>query len=731
MIDPDPKSVYVVAIVVVGMRRRKVRVAIVGGGVSALTAAFELTQPHLRNRYDVTIYQLGWRLGGKGASGRGPADRIEEHGLHLWMGFYDNAFGMMRAVYRELDRDPRKCHIANWHDAFIPANFVGLADKTHSGEWAPWLAHFPAIPGEPGDPLPGGVEVFSVQNYLVRGAKLLAELFASAYRVSAKPISSSGLPKSTSERLGRILGYGALATGALVIEAAELVKTILVSGPASGINTVLPLLDKLSDATRVRLPMVLATDDGMRRLWEVIDLVLAILRGIVRFGLAFEPRGFDAVDEYDWREWLQINGASEGSLNSAFIRGIYNLALAYRDGDEKQPALSAACALRGSARMFFGYRGALFWRMTAGMGDIVFAPLYEVLLARGVHFEFFHRLENIKLCDPSRMRPGEQPHVEALEFDVQAKPIRGTYDPLEPVRGLPCWPSEPDWKQLEAGAQKQAENWQFESFWDRRYVDKKTLRVVDDFDAVILGVGVGAIPHVAREIVARDPRWRAMVAHVKGVASQAFQLWMRADMKQLGWRHGQVNLAGFVPPFETWADMRDLVAEESWKDAPRSLAYFCSVMPTPSQVPPREDSEYPARRREEVRNNIVHFLDHRIGQLWPYAADEQGRFRWDELVDAEQIEGKTQASGASRITSQFYTANVDPTGYYTLSLPGTSRYRISPLDRTYDNFTIAGDWTSCGLNTGCIEAAVMSGRLASHAISLSPPLESIAGYDHP
>ena len=56
-------------------------VAILGGGAGSLTAAFELTAtPELRERYDVTVYQLGWRLGGKGASGRreiagGPAHR--------------------------------------------------------------------------------------------------------------------------------------------------------------------------------------------------------------------------------------------------------------------------------------------------------------------------------------------------------------------------------------------------------------------------------------------------------------------------------------------------------------------------------------------------------------------------------------------------------------------------------------------------------------------------------
>jgi hypothetical protein len=88
-------------------------------------------------------------------------------------------------------------------------------------------------------------------------------------------------------------------------------------------------------------------------------------------------------------------------------------------------------------------------------------------------------------------------------------------------------------------------------------------------------------------------------------------------------------------------------------------------------------------------------------------------------------------SDERRFSSQYWRANVNPTDRYVLALPGSLKYRISPLDSTYDNLTIAGDWTDCGFNEGCVEAAVMSGRLAAHALSKSPPLEEIIGYDHP
>src|SRR5262245_18289600 len=81
---------------------RKTRVPILGGGVVGISAAYQLTQfPDARQRFDITLYQVGWRLGGKCASGRNTAhaNRIEEHGLHVWHGFYDNAIRQMRDCY--------------------------------------------------------------------------------------------------------------------------------------------------------------------------------------------------------------------------------------------------------------------------------------------------------------------------------------------------------------------------------------------------------------------------------------------------------------------------------------------------------------------------------------------------------------------------------------------------------------------------------------------------------
>ncbi|WP_245768773.1 FAD-dependent oxidoreductase [Stigmatella aurantiaca] len=532
--------------------------------------------------------------------------------------------------------------------------------------------------------------------------------------------------------MSRLLKLGQFATLAAVVEALGLMEGVLGRLRRYPENLLLQFHDTVASALRSQFERLVTGDDELRRLWEIIDLVLAVVRGTLRSGLLNDPRGFDAINDYDCREWLRLHGASEGSINSAFVRALYDLAFAYEEGDVKRPAIAAGQALRGALRAFFTYRGAFFWKMRAGMGDVVFAPFYEVLTRRGVRFEFFHRLESVRLVDPARLGVGEHPYVEALEFDVQAEVLGGgEYQPLVDVRGLPCWPAQPDYRQLVDGERLRQEGWKFESHWDRRKVRSRTLRMGEDFDLAILGVGGGAVRHVCRELVERDARWRQMVERVKSVPTQAFQIWMSAGMRELGWTEPPINISGFIEPFDTWADMSHLASEESWPRAPRSIAYFCSVLPDPPEEE-RDSPNFPEAQHERVRRHCVHFLNKDIVHLWPWACRVPGEFRWDLLMDpGGQPDATPLAEGEERFRSQYWTANVSPTDRYTLSLPGSLRFRVSPLDNTYDNLTVAGDWTDCGFNEGCVEAAVMSGRLAAHAISGAPRLDEIIGFDHP
>jgi len=195
---------------------RPIRVAIVGGGCAGMSAAFELSRPEHRGRFEVTVYQQGWRLGGKGASGRGERERIEEHGLHVWMGFYENAFRLVRECYAELGRDPETQPLADWRDAFFPAPRLGLTERREDGGWKDWTALFPPMPGLPGDPLSID-NPFSVTSYLIHAVRLLATIVESARRrqgdrAENEPGFSPLSPETVIENLQRLVRYGYLAT---------------------------------------------------------------------------------------------------------------------------------------------------------------------------------------------------------------------------------------------------------------------------------------------------------------------------------------------------------------------------------------------------------------------------------------------------------------------------------------------------------------------------------------
>ncbi|MBV9126327.1 MAG: NAD(P)-binding protein, partial [Planctomycetes bacterium] len=129
----------------------KKKIAILGGGIGAITAAFELTRdPDWRDHYEVTVYQMGWRLGGKCASGRNAAygERIEEHGLHIWLGFYHNSFRIIQDCYKELAR-PAGTPLATWEEAFKKHSLVTLMEQ-REGRWQRWVLDFPPNEGVPG-----------------------------------------------------------------------------------------------------------------------------------------------------------------------------------------------------------------------------------------------------------------------------------------------------------------------------------------------------------------------------------------------------------------------------------------------------------------------------------------------------------------------------------------------------------------------------------------------------
>ena len=110
-----------------------------------------------------------------------------------------------------------------------------------------------------------------------------------------------------------------------------------------------------------------------------------------------------------------------------------------------------------------------------------------------------------------------------------------------------------------------------------------------------------------------------------------------------------------------------------------------------------------------------------------------GEARLDSLLDSMRRSGRARRGRHAAESSRTHVqANIDGSDRYSLSLPGTIDNGSHRSTARSSNVTVAGDWTACGLDAGCVEAAVMSGMLAAHAITgKRPTLESIIGYDHP
>lgn len=695
------------------------RVIILGGGMAGLAAAWALTDDESALDIEsVTVYQRGWRLGGKGASSRGMHGRIEEHGLHVWLGYYDNAFRLMRQVYEQLDRPATApgCPIPSWRDAIVPAGRVGVADAAH-GRSSPWVATFTGDPGEPGTSLSQAGQL-TVARFVRRSVQLLLDLWSSFGRTDhARPphgvfLSTSarrpGAGPGADDPFRSLADFGDLARQAEVaalvaaVTAAEQLGAAARPGePLS--SAIVEHLDRL----RMEWTDRIRHDEAARRLWQVAGLVLACARGAASDGLLGGPAGFATIDHLDFREWLAGHGASPETLGSPVVRGMYDLVFAYEGGDQRRPRFAAGLGLFLASKLFFEYQGSIFWKLRAGMGEVVFAPLYQALRARGVRFEFFSRVDRLHLSADRRS-------VAAVTVARQVRLARGVaaYEPLINVRGLPCFPAQPRQEQLATEATTG-----LESHWgDRRGEEATTLTADADFDAVVLATSLGMVPYVCRELLADASRWRRLVSNVPTVATQALQLWLRSTDTDLGAPHGSPTVSGLVGPFETYASMGHLVEQEEWPDdeRPGTVVYLCSSLAD-------DVARRPAEAAAAVRSHALEFLERHAGDVWPRAVDAAGGFRWELLAGGED------AQGPARLDSQYWTASVDPSDRYVQSPPGSAVHRLRADEAGYDNLFLAGDWINCGLNAGCIEAAVMGGLQAANAVRGRPLLEGITG----
>lgn len=696
------------------------KIAILGGGMASLTTAFELTsQADWQEKYDITIYQMGWRLGGKGASGRNldAQNRIEEHGLHIFMGCYENTFQVMRQCYQELKQSD-ETPLATWQEAFKPHNFIVFPEYINQ-QWLPWAFEFPINDSLPGE----GEELPSIWGHIC----LLIEFMVNQFQSSSYSLGTlftdedsdqvSEIPhwlKSLLQEMKIECETQSLAHEVSFLDIASQLVNKLPQDPGMHRpiehQAVLWLLDKFKTWLFETVKEIIETHQKFRRLWIIVDLACTIVRGVIIDGLLLS--GFDIIDDYDVQEWLNKHGAAKLSINSPLIRGLYDLVFSYENGNVERPNLAAGVGLRFFLRMKLSYKGAFFWKMQAGMGDTIFAPLYKVLQERGVKFEFFHRVKNLGLC-------ADKKAIATIEISRQATLKNQIYNPLINIENLPCWPTTPLYDQLIEGEEIKAKNINLESAWTQwTDVENITLNIKEDFDLVVLGISLGALKYICPELIAARKEWQEMVEKVKTVQTQALQVWLKPDLKELGWMMPSPVLDAYAHPFNTWADMSHLNIRESWQSEnfPSNIAYFCGPLEEAEKIPSFTEHTFPEKEMNRVKENAINWFEENISTLWPEINSSQN----SEKIDWKLIVDPKEANGLTRFDSQFFRANIEPSERYVVSLKGTTKYRLKPGESGFDNLYLTGDWTHNGINISSIEATVTSGMQASRAISGYP-----------
>jgi uncharacterized protein with NAD-binding domain and iron-sulfur cluster len=808
------------------------RVIVLGGGAAGLSAAYELTRPGLkRRRRPVTVYQCGWRLGGKGASGRGEANRIEEHGLHVWFGFYRNAFRLLGDAYAQL-ADGEERRFKTIEDAFRPCDQLGLigprggykpgeAPRAWDTDCFPlpaeapferlkgfrWIPYYfvqmmlaatsrtvpPPHPEVDVTPLHGAVETAVGQaTQMATGTRVEVDPTADPSQISSdleQRVNEIGPPPEKLDRKRMEADKGGLleAANSFRVWEEELQRVGEELEEAKPDSDLPEMAGPDAERLDIRPPEV------PRYLASLAKRVIA-LSAVFGFpdwaraqitGADLQRRGpFDDLNEIDLREALSgkpIPGrplskeaeevferleaidhwrCDSAVLNSPVVRVLYDLPFAYRGGDRGKPDVAAGMAIENILNIVARHDGTVMWKMNAGMGDVVFAPIYEALAeapsSPRVEFDFFSAVERIVIGSGGRVEE------VAIRRQVELKEGPGGYRPLVPGP-LPVWPSNPLVDQLtddsireiaktEARWREEGRLHEGESLFPAferepnplQRPDEESLEVLKrgvDFSEVVLAIPPAAIQALARsepgDLLNAAPDLDAMLERAFPVATQAFQAWFDiprgpGSPPQLGWpldcesppnrapviggyckRFGEDPC--FSPPpgspemFDTYCDMTHLLPEESWgaQKPPRHLAYFCRV----AQMREGEGFEEADRRgRREAREFLEehHRLAPRDRPFW--AAD----FDPSHLTDRRPVPG----SGWDRFDAQYARTNTGPSELYSTSHAGTLNQRLHAGDlrdgsgadgSRVKNLTLAGDWTYTAVNAGSVEAAVMSG----------------------
>ena len=573
------------------------KVAILGGGPVSCATALALTgQPGWKERYDVTIYQLGWRLGGKARSGRNKnyGQRSEGIAGHHFPSTYIETKKLLRSVYKELSR-PEGAPLRTFEKAFKSKSFwtgqdmnCGMDTKCFSVDYL-----FEKL----------------IETFLVMREKIIKELKIDYIIKKEHYIPESIFLKSQVASLQALL--------------------------KSTLST-------------------LKGNSTTKEYFLIIDTVAAVITGILEDNLL--DKGMHTINNIDLHQWLKKHGASETAINSSFLLAHYDEAMAYINGDIQKPDMEAGSALQLFLPIYFCCEETITWDQEAGLGDAIFAPFYEVLKRRGVHFKFFHKVEELVLNNNSNL-------VEKIRMTKQVRLLTEEYNPLVNVKGLPSWPNEPKYEEIieEQAYLLQTHNIDLESFWSNwstvyeesfgHPLPEVFLKRGKDFDIIVYGIPVGSLPSLCAQLLEKNPSLKATNGHIDRLPSFQLQFWGTAefeDYMQNRLKYRLLNAQHRKHYIIFYND--DLLESEDWKSQglePKHLLYITSMQNISHfKIPSSNNVSFAEEMMKKMRGFYMETLLDALRSISPNSF-QNGNFNWTVLTDP------MNRTGVERFDSQY------------------------------------------------------------------------------
>jgi uncharacterized protein with NAD-binding domain and iron-sulfur cluster len=717
---------------------RKLRVAVLGGGPAGCAAAYHLARQ--TDAYDVTVYTLGWRLGGKCAAGRNPqrGDRIEEHGLHAFLGFYRNAIHTLGQVYADAQR-PFATADGPVAGALLSQAKVGVLD-THRERWAYFPTPMGPNDGVPGLPpidavAPGATVVDALRRIVAKVADDIAAAASDDGAREPEPRAVGQLVDGIVETVSDSWSDGFTRVSAwFALQTNEALESFVETPPAAST----PKRWVIATLAQVRATLewyYTRRVDGDRRAWFYwggLDTLLTIAIGL----LEESTLDFDDLDDRDMIAWLLEHGLRPEHAEISTVTQVYETLFAHAPDDPIRVGdLACGVGLRWFLLVSFGYDGHPAYDFRWSCPETLMTPYYEALLRLGARVEFFHKTTGIEV----REHQGERELV-AVRMQVQATTKDGQpYAPLRPGSrrpgAPPAWPLQPHFDQLAQGEELQRRGIDLEdAYADWQGVGERVLRAGEDFDVCVLAIPLGALPTIVAPLSdptssVYDPRWRAMLESMSLVQTVSTQLWFdRSADEMFSQSDDAVEgddvprarglLTGYVQPQGSLGEMSHLIAEEGWPEpGPKLLTFHTGALygGLRATAPDAWSAKDPKQQREDwIAQVTAWFRDHHA------ALFDAGPRDFESFLAALHVPQGVHAVGVDRLRAQAFNIACQPSDLYVTSRPGETKYRLGQAGSGVRFLLLAGDWTKTDMNCGCVEAATQSGMLAARALSNEP-----------